>query len=241
MTEGVGVEILSCLARVERQRELRGASPTLSHSTQALKAFQQERFRRAYADLLADPRHSGAARFFLEELYGPADFSRRDAQFQRIVRPLVRLFPQEVVNTVLHLAQLHALSEELDSEMAHCLPAHEPGGLLNANHYVAAWRQVGRQSDRAQQIELTLAVGRALDVYTRKPLLRHALRLMRAPASAAGLQELQAFLECGFETFRAMQGAERFLDTVGTREHRLAAELFEGDKAGQFCALMAWC
>ena len=35
--------------------------------------------------LQGDARYAGAARFFLDELYGPGDFSQRDAQFARVV------------------------------------------------------------------------------------------------------------------------------------------------------------
>ncbi|WP_374437559.1 hypothetical protein [Inhella sp.] len=231
----VGAQILDCLARVERQRQRRAVEAALGDTTQRLKAFQQERFRRAYGDLLATPRYTHAARFFLEELYGPADFSRRDAQFQRIVRPLVRLFPCEVVDTVHALAQLHALSEELDSAMAERLL----GSGVQAPDYIAAWQAVGQPEARQRQIELTLAVGRALDVYTRKPLLRHSLRLMRGPAQLAGLHELQDFLECGFDTFRAMRGAQEFLGTVQGREQDWAQRLFAGDPEGALPQLMA--
>jgi len=75
-----------------------------------------------------------------------------------------------------------------------------------------------------------LDVGQALDALTRKPLLRHSLRLMRGPAMAAGLSALQRFLETGFDTFRAMRGAEGLLDTIARRERSLAAELFAGGR-----------
>ena len=103
MTDPVAPAILDDLATVERERVHRAATPGLAARTLQLKTLQQDRFHRAYHDLLAHPRYGGAARFFLEELYGPRDFSRRDAQFQRIVRPLVRLFPSEVVQTVAQL------------------------------------------------------------------------------------------------------------------------------------------
>ena len=70
-------------------------------------------------------------------------------------------------------------------------------------------------------------MGRDLDSLTRKPLLRTTLHLMRGPARAAGLPALQQFLETGFDTFKAMGGAEEFLAIVGTRERALAAALFE--------------
>ena len=208
---------------VEQERQRRLADPALAACVQALKHYQQRRFARTYADLLGSPRYAAAARFFLDELYGPGDFSSRDAQFARVVPALVRLFPEQVVQTVSHLAELHALSERLDGEMGRELL----GAPLVALRYVQAWQAVGQPDRRQQQIELTLAVGASLDHLTRKPLLRQALRMMRGPAAAAGLAELQHFLEQGFDTFKAMQGAGDFLGTVREREQALAAALFD--------------
>jgi hypothetical protein len=221
--------ILSRLAVVAHERALRAASPELAANVQAIKAYQQRRFSHTYADLLATPRYGGAARFFLDELYGPGDFSQRDAQFERVVPALVRLFPRDVVETVDTLAQLHALSETLDSNMAQQLGRD----TLDAGAYVAAWRATGRAAERNMQVALTLAVGESLDKLTRKPLLRQTLRMMRGPARAAGLSALQQFLESGFDTFLAMRGATEFLAMVSTREHQLIAALFDGDALGQ--------
>ncbi|MDE2082077.1 MAG: hypothetical protein KGI90_12045 [Burkholderiales bacterium] len=227
-----GLAILACLEQVGHERALRAADPVLAARVAEVKAWQRARFTATYADLLADPRHAPAARFFLDELYGPGDFSTRDDQFARIVPALVRLFSAEVVATVRALAQLHALSEQLDSAMAMAVvaaAAQAPRATatpLTAPRYAAAWRAVGRAADRERQIELLLAVGRALDQHTRRPLLRQALRLMRKPAEAAGLGALQHFLETGFDTFRAMHGADDFLSLIAQRERALAAQLF---------------
>lgn len=214
--------ILEQLALVERERTARTADTALGESVQGLKSYQQRRFARTYADLLASARYAAAARFFLDELYGPKDFSQRDAQFARVVPALVRLFPQELVETVALLARLHALSESLDSEMGR----HLVGRTLERATYAQAWQHTGRPDAREEQIRLTLAVGRDLDRLTRKPLLRTGLHLMRGPARAAGLPALQQFLETGFDTFKAMGGAEDFLSTVGERERALATALF---------------
>ncbi|MFN4115188.1 MAG: FFLEELY motif protein [Inhella sp.] len=231
MTDPASQIILDSLDAVARDRARR-ASEGLEPRCTALKQFQQQRFRLAYADLLASPRYAGAAGFFLDELYGPRDFTQRDAQFQRIVKPLVRLFPAEVVDTVAQLARLHALSERLDTRMTLQL-----GDQFQPADYIRAWQAVGDEEGRAQQIRLTLAVGRALDVYTRKPLLRGMLLMMRKPAAIAGLSELQQFLECGFDTFKTMRGAGEFLETIRHREEVWAATLFAGDPDGRFTAL----
>lgn len=214
--------ILSALQRVERERSRRAADAELSQRVHAVKSWQHARFERTYADLLDSRRYAQAARFFLEELYGPGDFTRRDAQFARVVPGLVRLFPQEIVTTVRLLAELHATSEEFDTIMGRAvarLPLHRQG-------YIRAWQQTGRREDRERQIDLVIAIGKALDRHTRRPLLRRTLHLMRTPARAIGLDELQRFLESGFDTFGAMGGAEEFLGIVGQRERQLARVLF---------------
>ncbi len=220
----VGLQILEHLRSVDAERKRRVADPALGERVQAIKTFQQARFVRTYADLLASARYARTARFFLDEIYGPGDFAPRDDQFARIVPGLVRLFSAEVARTVLALAQLHALSEVLDTAMGQALsrPA------VDDESYGQAWRAVGQPEQRERQIMLMLTVGEALDQYTRRPLLRQALRVMRKPAELAGVGALQHFLETGFDTFREMRGAREFLDTVATRERALAAALFAG-------------
>lgn len=220
--------ILAELEIVNRERAARAADPVLAASVVALKAYQQQRFARTYADLLASPRYAAAARFFLDELYGPKDFTQRDEQFARVIPGLVRLFPQEIVETVEVLAKLHALSETLDTVMAR----HLQGMVVDRQSYVQAWQATGQAQARERQIDFTLAVGRDLDRLTRKPFLRASLHLMRGPARAAGLPALQQFLETGFDTFKAMGGSAEFLATVGARERQLSRALFDAGVGG---------
>ena len=214
--------ILADLITVEAERARRREEAGLESKVQAIKRYQQRRFTHTYADLLASPRYGAASRFFLDELYGPGDFSQRDAQFARVVPALVRIFPNEIVETVAMLASLHALSESLDS----CMGEHLGLSEVTAPAYLTAWQTTARASDREMQITLTLNVASSLDRLTRKPLIRNSLRLMRGAARAAGLGDLQRFLEAGFDTFRAMHGAKEFIAIVEQRERSLCRTLF---------------
>lgn len=220
-----GQLILDHLQAVARERQRRREDLALDVRVRAVKAYQHARFAHTYRDLLAQPRYARSARFFLDDLYGPRDFTERDAQFARVVPALVRLFPHDIVLTVRQLGELHALSEQMDTLMAAALQ----GDAVDALCYLRAWQAVGRPDARERQIALMLDVGRALDRFTRNPLLRHSLRLMRVPARAAGLSALQDFLETGFDTFREMRGAADFLSTISQRERALAAALFAVD------------
>ena len=228
MSSALADRIQQHLQTVASLRVARIADPALAAWVAALKAYQARRFAATYSDLLAQPRFQAATRFFLDELYGPQEFAERDTQFSRVVPALVRLFPQEVVRTVEHLGQLHALSETLDDAGARHLMQHQaPGAGVDALAYAGAWQATGRADARELQIELSLGIGQALDSFTRSRLLRGSLRLMRGPAHAAGLAALQRFLEAGFDAFAAMRGAAPFLSCVGERERALAAALFD--------------
>jgi hypothetical protein len=220
--------IRHCIAEVTTLRQLRAAQPAWRQAVHAVKELQSQRFRGTYADLLSTPPHAGAARFFLQELYGSTDYQARDAQFGRIAGTLQTLFPQPVVDTAVALARLHAQTEHLDHAMGQAWAA-APGD--EAARYVAAWRTVGQPAARREQLARVLAMGRDLTTLTRKPGLRTMLRMMRSPAHAAGMGELQRFLEAGFDTFgqlaRERGAIEHFLATIDAREGALMRQLFE--------------
>lgn len=222
-----GEKIITSLQQVALERTLRASDAVLGEAVERVKAFQHNRFARTYADLMTDARYRDATNFFMDDIYGPGDFSQRDTQFARIVPALVRLFPSEIVETIAELAELHALSEQLDTAMGSQLGSF----VLDGRRYGEVWRAVGKPMDRERQVDLIVAVGSALDRYTRKAMLRHSLRVMRRPAHVAGLGALQAFLERGFDTFRAMGGANDFLALISKRERALAATLFEAGGA----------
>jgi len=196
-------EIARELEVVEAERQRRLASPALREKVTALKAFQQRRFSHTYADLLQSPRYGAAARYFLEELYGPEDFSARDAQFARVAPTIARLFPSDLAETVAILSALHALSETLDSAMGEQLA----DATIAPADYVAAWQGVGREAERNRQIDLTLAVAAQLDRITRMPLLRNALRLMRGPARAGPRIRRSALRSRGMRVMRSSWAA----------------------------------
>jgi hypothetical protein len=205
----------------------RAGQSALEQACIEIKRFQAQRFRATYADLLNTARYRGAASFFLQKLYGEQDYAQRDQQFARIANTIARLFPQAVVETAASLAEVHALTEQLDDSMSrHWLAASAP--TVQAR-YVWCWRMVGDRSARVRQLEVVLHLGRELDRLTRMRGLRSLLKMMRAPAAAAGLSSLQGFLESGFDAFADMKGASEFLDVIEKRESLWINALFDDD------------
>ena len=188
--------------------------------------------------------------FFLNELYSDKDYSQRDARFARIAGALQTIFPRPVVETAVLLAELHVLTEELDHAMAlvwrsytlnnqesdlgmvaNGIPLPSMSTAPSEKWYKTAWRQVGQEDQRWKQLAQVIKVGRDLERLTAMPGLRIMLKMMRRPAHAAGLHDLQAFLESGFDTFATMRlsgksVAAEFLSLINERETELMQDLF---------------
>jgi hypothetical protein len=220
-------------------QDLRVASRALPHlhlAVQAVKRSQCQRFCRSYADVLVHPDWGGAAHFFLRELYGEQDFSQRDAQFGRIASGMERLFPSAVLKVATTLTQLHALSEQLDYAMGQALLVQygtAPTDAQVRTGYVSAWRSLGEPAARQEQVALAQTLCTGLAQLTRMPGLRLMLTMMRGPAQAAGLHDLQGFLERSFDTFSGLQrskaGTKGFMQLVAQREQAWMARLFDVD------------
>lgn len=110
-------QIRGQLERVAHLRNVAQHGP-LRAALHEVKRLQALRFQGTYADFLANPLYASSTRFFLEELYGEQDFSQRDDQFGRIAGAIERLFPAAVGQLAVDLAEIHALTESLDHDMA---------------------------------------------------------------------------------------------------------------------------
>ena len=221
-------KIHDALQAVEQLRQQHAIDGLLRQASFDIKRFQARRFQASYADLLRSPRYKTAAAFFLQELYSDKDYAERDQQFARIANTIARLFPQAVVNTAAALAQVHALTEKLDDLMARQWLKEDPQ-LDDCVRYVRCWRSVADSAARHRQLDVVQLLGQELDRLTRKPGLRTLLKLMRGPATAAGLNSLQRFLEAGFDAFATMRGADEFLALIRQRETEWIRSLFEDD------------
>jgi hypothetical protein len=205
----------------------------LNSRIKALRGWQAQRLAMTYADLRRDPRYRPAVEFFLQELYGPQDFGARERAFERAWRRLRRTLPPMLLEVLAAVAELQALTAELDLAVALRLPVTQ----ITAARYLAAYRAAGNADQRTRQIDLILEIGRHLVDAVALPWVDWALRAAHWPAHALGFAPLQRFLEHGYAAFRALGDANTFLAAIAERERCLMQALLQGPEAAAFALL----
>lgn len=211
---------------IERKNGLvrRAAAPRVAERLRELRTWQSARLEQTYADQRMDPLAEDSLIFFVSDLYGPKDLTRRDEDVARAWRLLKRALPLRMLEILSLAMELDVLSAELDLQMAERMPA----GPLTAKAYADTYRAVGRPEARGRQIELVTGIGKALASVVRAPLVGVALRAAHAPAHLAGFGALQDFLERGFAAFRKLPRPLELLAVIEARETRLMQTLLAG-------------
>jgi hypothetical protein len=222
--EEIRAQLANLVERYRAARRKAEQDTGLQQRIGALAHYQSRRLATTYADLRSRTRYRAAVDFFLRDLYGPHDLTTRDEQILRAMDKLQKFLPAGALTALAHAFELHVLTIELDSDTAVALPAAD---AVDATTYARAYKAADRAPDREHQIALVGEIGQLLDSLAHRPEVGLAVRLARGPAHAAGYGELQDFLERGYDAFRAMNGAQEFLDTIDERERALMHTLLQ--------------
>ncbi|MCW8108323.1 hypothetical protein OPS25_07430 [Alteromonas ponticola] len=216
--------LIQHLHRLNAKRELVERMGQLDNIHQ-LQAWQCERLLASHQDLAQQKRYQDAMSFFVDELYGPKDFSQRDADIARVIPKLAKVLPDKAMLALEDAIALNALSFDLDLEVTEALEGQE----INRDTYAVAYRKVGRQADRQKQLDLIYDLGMQLNDVIKIKGIGMLIKFARRPAKIAGLLTLHEFLERGFNAFKVIGDVHGFVDPVITREKELMETLLSPD------------
>ena len=220
-------ELKRLLAEKQSIESRTATNTTLRRRVDALRLWQAQRLERTYAGLRSQPRFIPALDFFLTDLYGPKDFTRRDADLKRALTRLRRALPARLIELLCMSLELQVLTLELDQQLAAALGSAD----IDAAMYTAAYRRVGRAGDRQRQIDLLVRIGEELGQLVQLPWIAVALRAAHMPSRIGGFGVLQGFLERGFAAFKRMGDPKELLGVIKQRENALMTSLLRGDDA----------
>lgn len=213
--------IIADLRRTQAQRELSDKMDLLN-KVKALQEWQCKRLLRTHDTLANQPEYKKAMAFFVDELYGPKDFSQRDADIVRVVPKLAALLPEKAMQALAQAISLNALSFDLDLDLIHHL-----NGELDTHSYAHAYRAMGRLPDREKQLNVIAQLGERLAGVVHIRGVNMLIKFARRPAKVANLLSLHEFLERGFDAFKDIGDIDAFINPIIQTERQLMLDLHD--------------
>ena len=199
----------------------------LSPLIATLSAWQSLRLSRTHADMLMDPQFGQACAFFLDDIYAPKDFTQRDYDGHRVYHFMNRFLPEATLHPLAMALEVNSLTQQLDLALAEAMRSYlGVDTWFERWQYEEAYRLCDNYEMRARQIDLIVDVGHQLERVRRVPFVHTTLRLARGPALRLGWDQMQDFLERGFEAWRSLREPGIFLQRIGQRERAILNRIY---------------
>ncbi|MCG8351839.1 MAG: hypothetical protein MI924_29085 [Chloroflexales bacterium] len=202
--------------------------PTLDEYRQILQIFQSARLRRDYSDLAAQPQYYSVSDFFFTQMYGPHDFTERDAGARRL-HHFIHLVPGVRLRDVEEAVELLELTSKLDDDVARWLQALNAPFDFDEPTYECAYFQADNYEQRLYQLNLVHATLLNMHRLTNIPFLGFALRQARFVALMSGMEALHTFMVEGHTALLPVQNIRYFADTVYERELQRLNRIYASD------------
>lgn len=197
--------------------EKAGLIPTI----RTVQAWQCKRLLVSHQGMYQQKRFRPAVEFFINELYGPNDFSQRDQDIARIVPKMSKFLPEKALCSLASALHLNTLSFELDFDLAKQLVDTE----INRDSYAKAYINCDNLANRQQQIDYIRTLGNDLADVVKMKGIASLLFISRKPAKMAGVLALHEFLEKGFKSFKNLGNVEDFIIPVVNKESEIMQQL----------------
>ncbi|MEP1447414.1 MAG: hypothetical protein ABJK37_15020 [Paraglaciecola sp.] len=193
----------------------------LMPNIRAVQAWQCKRLLTSHQHMYQQKRFKPAVEFFINELYGPNDFSQRDQDIARIIPKMSRFLPESALQSLASALHLNTLSFELDFDLAKELVGTE----VNRDTYATAYVNCNNHATRQQQIDYIRTLGTDLADVVKMKGISSLLFISRKPAKVAGVLALHEFLEKGFKSFKNIGNVNDFITPVINKEHQIMQQL----------------
>lgn len=195
-----------------------------------LRTWQVERFKRTYSDLLADKQYRQAFLFFLNDIYGPHDFSGRDQDVEQLHSIISGYLPSSLVNLLADIITLNNLTNILDKKLLQVLVDNlNVAEELSSYSYAQAYQMCDNYDEREHQIALTVNLFGEIVTEVDSPMVGLTLKMVKRPARRAGWYDLYGFLERGFAAFKPIRDVTPLINIIKERELRILNRIYNGD------------
>lgn len=201
-------------------RTLNGQDSSFTTTKKQVKLFQIKHIESSNQDFIKDSNAKGALNFFLDEIYGIKDLSKRDEEVERFIFTMEKLISKDTLEVIFNAVNLNLITETLDNSLALQLKPN-----FTEEDYKKAYIQSSKEQ-RLEQVEIIEKLGTSLSSLVKIPFLGMLMKTMTIPAKAQNVYNLHLFLQKGLEVFKSTRNANSIIHTVATREKDYINQMF---------------
>lgn len=204
-------------------------NPALAAQLAAVQAWQKTRMQHTHRALFSQPEHQLMADYFLNRLYGGADFVILADQFDRVLlkaHKIEKIVPASAVYTGTLGIELAVLAIELDEQLAKLLLQQQVTQITDEimlNAYLVA----DQADNRQHQMALLNELGLKLDKYVRSLMIQTAFKMAKSTAYKRDFAPVYDFTAEGFTAMRSLDSAESFIQSFTSAECAIIQRVHE--------------
>ncbi|MEC7121015.1 MAG: hypothetical protein VXW65_14100 [Pseudomonadota bacterium] len=187
----------------------------LAEQLNAVQVWQKNRMQTTHHDLFTQPNHLLMAEYFLNRLYGGAEFNILAGQFERVLektKKLEKIVPDSAISTGTLGIELAVLAIELDEQLATLLLGQQQHIVEPDDaRMLAAYQQANQAEQRIHQMALLNELGQGLDKYVRSFMIQTAFKMAKNTAYKHDFAPVYDFTAEGFAAMKPLTSAADFI------------------------------
>ncbi|AMW79995.1 hypothetical protein AMD27_14520 [Acinetobacter sp. TGL-Y2] len=213
------------------------SDPILKQRLNEAQAWLKNRIQDTHHLLFNEPKHQLMAQYFINRLYGGAEFDDLAVQIERLLKyahKAEKIIPENAIKTGLKSVGLAVLAMQLDEQVAKQLlkdyPVDQP---IDDEMMRLTLIKVDQAEARQQQLNMLDDLGTSLDKYMRSFIMHTAFKMCKGTASKYKFELMYDFIGEGFLAMKPMKSAANFIARF-TEKERLIIENVHSLKAHPF-------
>jgi hypothetical protein len=207
--------------------------PDILSRLEDVQAWQKVRMQRTHRAHFAEKQNLLMSEYFLNRLYGGADFDALAEQIARLMKyahKAEKVIPENAIKTGTSGVELAILAVQLDEQVAiQLLQDYHPHEPLTDEMMRLTYLKLDQGEARLKQLALLDQLGMSLDKYMRSFVVYTAFKMCKGAANKYNFQVMYEFMQDGFLAMKPLKSAEKFVRAFTATERQIIEKVHSGD------------
>ncbi len=208
------------------------SDPILKQRLNDAQVWLKNRIQNTHQSLFNEPQHQLMAQYFLNRLYGGAEFDDLALQIERLLKyahKAEKIIPENAIKTGLKSVGLAVLAMQLDEQVAKQLLTDYPvDQTIDDEMMRLTLIKVDQAKARKQQLDMLDELGASLDKYMRSFIMHTAFKMCKGAASKYKFDLMYDFIGEGFLAMKPMKSAGSFIARFTEKERLIIDNVHSG-------------